>query len=105
MKTGIFNVQELLLATALTLTTTHLCQAQTTAVREEKILPAPAPATAPAAPAAGVQGTLRTVGTDSFVIQGEEKAPPLTFRNAQSTQYVDESGKVVKRELLLPGVP
>ena len=79
-----------------------ICQAQTTAVREEKVLPAPAPV---AAPAAGMQGTLRSVNTDSFVLQGDEKAAPLTFRDAQSTQYVDESGKVVKRELLVPGVP
>jgi hypothetical protein len=51
-----------------------------------------------------VEGTLDTVGPDSVVVRsGKEKA--LTYRYPQASRYVDESGNVVRRELLVPGLP
>jgi hypothetical protein len=93
MKTGLFHVPALLLTTVLGLITFDWCPAQTTTVREERIAPT------------GVDGTLRVVGPDSFELQRTGASGAITYRYAKSFQYVDESGHVLKREVVEPGLP
>ena len=90
MKTNIF------LAAALSLALAGVGGAQTTTVRT--VSPT-------AAEMLNADGTISTVGPESVIVQGSKDSKALTYRYPQSFRYVDESGNVVKRELLVPGLP
>jgi len=106
MKTHLLS--PLPLAAGIALLFTTVSHAQTTAVRE-KVITVPPNATTTTtktavAPSSGAVGTVQSTGQDSFIVRDAKEAP-LTYRETQATKYVDESGNVVKRELLVPGVP
>ena len=50
-------------------------------------------------------GTISAFEPHSFIIKSESGPDPLTYSYSKTTQYVDESGQVVAREMLKPGVP
>lgn len=84
------------LVAAFSLALAGVCSAQSTTVRTAE------PATVQVQ---NVEGTLHAVGPDSVVVQGGKDSKALTYRYPQAARYVDESGNVVKRELLVPGLP
>ncbi len=93
MKTNLYSLPALLLTAAISLASVATSHAQSTAVDTQKL------------PSPEAMGTIRTVGPDTMVIQADNQGRPLTYRYAHSIQYVDESGKVVNREVLVPGLP
>jgi len=50
-------------------------------------------------------GTISSFEPETFVIKSETAAGPITYSYGKTTQYVDETGNVVTRESIVPGVP
>src|SRR4051812_13240229 len=50
-------------------------------------------------------GIISSLEPQSFVIKSESSTEPTTYTYGASTQYVDESGNVISRELIKPGSP
>lgn len=50
-------------------------------------------------------GTISAFEPHTFIIKSESGPDPLTYSYSKTTQYVDENGRVVAREMMKPGVP
>ena len=50
-------------------------------------------------------GTISSFEPHTFIIKSESGPDPLTYSYSKTTQYVDETGQVVARETIKPGVP
>ncbi len=51
------------------------------------------------------EGTISAFEPHDFVIRSETASGPLTYGYTTSTRYVDDSGAVITRETIQPGVP
>jgi len=51
------------------------------------------------------EGTISSFEPQSFVIRSEGAPAPLTYSYTTTTRYVDDSGAVITREMIKPGVP
>lgn len=94
MKPQSIHFHACLATVVLTLSWGAVAGAQTAAVRTPEVVPVDK-----------VEGTLRSVEPSTLAVQKEGKEKPLTYRRAQTIRYVDDTGKEVKRELLVPGLP
>ena len=50
-------------------------------------------------------GTISEFGPKTIIIRSETSPDPIRYGYRKTTQYVDESGQVVAREMIKPGVP
>ena len=50
-------------------------------------------------------GTISEFGPKTIIIRSETSPEPIRYGYSKTTQYVDESGQVVAREMIKPGVP
>jgi hypothetical protein len=79
-----------ILALALALTASALCAQSVTTTTTKEVT---------------ANGVISTFEPQSFVIKSETGAAPMTYSYGASTQYVDEAGNVVSREVIKPGAP
>ena len=96
--------KQILLAAAATALLSTLPASAQTVVRETTVQPAATTTTTTVQPVE-VAGTVTEFAPDAIVVRTQDATAPVRYSFSKTTEYVDEAGNRVTREVVKSGVP